>query len=131
MAAVQLQDPFGGIVEEVAVMGDGDHGARIALQKLLQPVDRFGVQVVGWLVEQQHVGFGQQQRAKRHAAFFTARQNADLRVPRWQAQCVGGNFQLVLGISARGCNDRLQARLLCGQCIEVGIGFAIGGVDGL
>src|SRR5690606_38237793 len=30
-AAVQLEDPLGGVVEEVAVMGHRDHGARVAL----------------------------------------------------------------------------------------------------
>ncbi|MCI1710681.1 MAG: hypothetical protein LKM39_10580 [Chiayiivirga sp.] len=61
-AAVEFEDPLGGVVEEVAVVGDGHHGAGEALQELLQPVHRFGVQVVGRLVEQQHVGLGQQQR---------------------------------------------------------------------
>src|SRR5690606_25068867 len=49
-AAVQLEDPLGGVVEEVAVMGDGHHRARVALQELLQPFHRFGVEVVGGLV---------------------------------------------------------------------------------
>ncbi len=44
-------------------MGDTDHGAGEALQELFQPVDRFGVQMVGWLIEQQHVRFRQQQAA--------------------------------------------------------------------
>src|SRR5690606_7811991 len=46
-AAVELEDPLGGVVEEVAVMGDRHHGAGVAGEELLQPLDRFGVQVVG------------------------------------------------------------------------------------
>ena len=37
MAAVQFQNPFGGIVEEVAVMRYRNHGTREAHQELLQP----------------------------------------------------------------------------------------------
>ena len=72
VAAVQLENPFSGIVEKVAVVGDGHHSSGKALQKLLQPVNRLGIEVIGRLVEQQHVGPGQQQAAKRNAAFFAA-----------------------------------------------------------
>ena len=76
-------------------MGDGHHGAGVALQKLLEPVHRFGVQVVGRLVQQQHVGLGEQQLAQRHAALLATGEHANLGVPRRQAQGVGGNFKLV------------------------------------
>src|SRR5690606_39529441 len=46
-AAVQLEDPLGGVVEEVAVMGDGHHRARGALPALLRPFPRLGVEVAG------------------------------------------------------------------------------------
>src|SRR5208282_2958583 len=36
-SAVELEDPAGGIVEEVAVMGDRDHGAVILGEKALEP----------------------------------------------------------------------------------------------
>ena len=55
MATVELEDPAGDIVEEVAVVGDGDDGAVVIVQEALEPGDRFGVEMVGWLVEQQHV----------------------------------------------------------------------------
>ena len=58
MAAIEFEYPFGRVVEEVAVMGYGDHGAGELRQKLLQPVHAFRIQVVGGLVEQQHVGLG-------------------------------------------------------------------------
>ena len=45
-------------------MGDGDDRALILLQVLLQPVDALGVEVVGGLVEQEHVGLGQEQAAQ-------------------------------------------------------------------
>ncbi|GAA5237788.1 hypothetical protein BMMON2_06100 [Burkholderia mallei] len=63
-------------------MRDRDDGAREAHEELLEPVDRFGVQVVGRFVEQQHVGLFEQQLAERDAALLAARQVLDLRVPR-------------------------------------------------
>ena len=126
--AVHFQNPFGRVVQEVAVVGDGHYGAAEAFEEHLQPLDRFGVQVVGRLVQQQHVGLGQQQAAQRHAAFFTTRQQADLGVPGRQTQRIGGDFQLVLGVGAGGGNDGFEFGLLGGQRVEVGVFFAIGDV---
>ena len=129
LAAVELEDPFGRVVEEVAVVRDRDHGAGETLQELLEPVDRLGVQVVGRLVEQQHVGLGQQQAAQRDAALLAARKHADLGVPRRQAQRVGGDLELQVGVFAAGRGDqRLELVLLGGQRVEVGIGLGVGGV---
>ena len=63
-AAVELEDPAGHVVEEVAIVGDGDDGARVVLEDALEPRDRFGIEVVGGLVEQQEVGPRQQQPAQ-------------------------------------------------------------------
>ena len=110
-------------------MGDGDHGAGVALQKLLQPVHRFGVQVVGGLVQQQHIGLGQQQAAQGHAALFTAGEHADIGLPWRQAQRVCGDLKLVLGVGARGGNDGFELGLLGRQGVEVGVFFAVSGID--
>ena len=75
-AAVQLQDPLRDVVEEVAVVGDRDDGARVLLEEALQPLDRLGVEVVGRLVEQEQVGVLEQQPAERHAALLAAGQGA-------------------------------------------------------
>ena len=53
-------------------MGDEDDAAGEVLEVMLQPSDAFGVEVVGGLVQQQHVGLGQKQAAERYAAAFTA-----------------------------------------------------------
>ena len=55
MTAVEFENPLSGIVEEVAIVGDRNHGARETLQELLEPVDGFGVEVVSGLIQQQHV----------------------------------------------------------------------------
>ena len=53
-------------------MGDEDDAAGIGFQIALQPGGRLGVEMVGRLVEQQHVGLGEQQLAQRDAALFAA-----------------------------------------------------------
>ena len=75
-AAIELENPAGDVVEEVAIVGDGDDRARVVLEEALEPGDRFGVEMVGRLVEQQQVGRLQQQPAQRDAAALAARQLA-------------------------------------------------------
>ena len=72
LAAVELEDPAGDVVEEVAVVGDGDDGALVLLEEALEPRDRLGVEVVRRLVEQQQVGRGEQQPAERDAPALAA-----------------------------------------------------------
>src|SRR3954470_21216283 len=55
--AVELQDPAGRVVEEVAIVRHRDHGAGKALQELLEPLDALGVEVVRRLIQQQEVRF--------------------------------------------------------------------------
>ena len=71
-----------------------------AYQELLQPFDRFCVQVVGRFVQQQHIGLAQQEFAQSDAAFFTTGQIADFGIPIRQAQRVGSNFQFMLCTAA-------------------------------
>ena len=129
-AAIELENPFGGVVEEVAVVRHRDDRAGEALQELLEPFDALGIEMVRRFVEQQHVGLGEQQPAQRDAALLAARERTDLRVPRRQAQRVGRDLQLPVEVVAvRGEHDRFEFRLLGGQRVEVGVGFAVGGVD--
>ena len=71
--AVHLADPFGHVVQEVAVVRDRQHRAGVRAQELFQPQHRLGVQVVRGLVEQQQVGRFQKQPAQRHAPALAAR----------------------------------------------------------
>ncbi|GAP58049.1 conserved hypothetical protein [Arthrobacter sp. Hiyo1] len=59
------------MVEEVAVVGDGEDGTGVGREVLLEPQNTFGVQVVGGLVKEQEVGLLQQELAERHAAALT------------------------------------------------------------
>ncbi len=58
VAPVELENPSGHVVEEVAVMGDGYDRAGVLGQEALQPSHRLGIEVVGGLVEQEQVGPG-------------------------------------------------------------------------
>ena len=59
--AQQRPDGVGDALEEVAVVGDDDEGAGPAVEEVLEHVEGLDVEVVGGLVEQQHVGLGEQQ----------------------------------------------------------------------
>ena len=99
-AAVELEDPAGDVVEEVAVVGDRDDGALVLLQVLLEPRHGLGVEVVRGLVEEEDVGLGQQQAAERHAAQLAAGEHLDGRVAGRAAQRV--HRQLEAGVEVPG-----------------------------
>jgi hypothetical protein len=109
---------------------DRDHGAGIILQEVLEPFDRLGIEMVGGLVEQQHVRLGQEQPAQRDAALLAAGERADLRVPRRQTQRVGGHFELAFQrVGVVHGEEIFQRLLLGGELVEVGAFLGIGGID--
>jgi hypothetical protein len=71
LAAIQFQDPSGHVVQEVTVVGDGDDGALVIREVVLQPGHALGVQVVGGFVQQQDVRRLQQQAAQGHTTALT------------------------------------------------------------
>ena len=104
-----------------------DDGGRIVLEIFLEPGDRLGVEMVGRLVEQQHVGRGQQQPAQRDAALLAARQLVDDRFPRRQAQRVRGDLELALELPAAGGVDGvLQLGLLLEQLVHLVVVHRLG-----
>ncbi len=120
LAAVELEDPAGDVVEEVAVVGDRDDRALVLGQVLLEPGDRLGVEVVGGLVEQQQVGRAQQQPAERHAPALAAGERAHVGVRRRQAQGVHRVFELRVEVPRVGRVDlRLDVAELLGRLIGV------------
>ena len=62
-ATIEFQYPASYMIEEVTVVRDTDYRSLILLQMLLQPVDGFSIEVVGRLIEQQHIGLLQEQPA--------------------------------------------------------------------
>ena len=93
-AAIELEDPAGDVVEEVAIVRDRDDRARVVLEVLLEPGHRLGVEVVGRLVEEQQVGLLQQQPAQRDAAALAAGELRHRRVGRRAAQRVHRELEL-------------------------------------
>ena len=55
-------------------MGDGDDGTFVLLQMLFEPIDGLSIEVVGGLIEQQHVRLLQQQSAERHTTALATRE---------------------------------------------------------
>ena len=64
-------------VEEPAVVGDHDERQVAAQQRLSEPGDRLDVEVVGRLVQQQHVEVTQQQRRQRDPPALPTREAVD------------------------------------------------------
>ncbi len=95
---VELEDPAGDVVEEVAVVGDDQDGARVIAQMAFQPVHAFGIEMVGRLVEQQQVGLVEQQPAQRDAAALAAGQLGDVGVVGRAAQRVHGEVDLAVEV---------------------------------
>ena len=127
MAAIELEDPLGDVVEEVTVVRHRDDGAGILLQIALEPRDRLGIQMVGRLIEQQHVGLRQQQPAQRDAALLAAGELRDLALPGRQPQRIGGDLELALELPAAGGIDRvLQACLLLEQLFHLLVVHGLG-----
>ena len=104
-------------------MGHGDDGARVVLQRPLEPGDRLGVEVVGRLVEEQQVRLGEEQPAQRDPAPLTARERPDVGVARREPQGVHGDLEGAVELPGAGGVDLgLQVGLLGQQGVDVGVG---------
>src|SRR5207248_6077530 len=71
LAARQLDDPRRHQIEKIAIVCDEQAGAGITREKILQPFDRAGVEMVGRFVENQKIRTREKRPAKRDTAFFT------------------------------------------------------------
>src|SRR3546814_674358 len=76
--ALEREDVRREAIEEEAVMADDHRAAREILQRLFECGERFGVEIVGRFVEQQHVAALFQHLGHMDAVALAARQLADL-----------------------------------------------------
>ncbi len=130
LAAVKLENPAGDVVEEIAVMGDEDDAALVFAQRVLQPLDGFGVEMVGGLVEQEDVGGVEQELAQRDAAALAARERGDGGVGIGAAQRVHRLIDLGIEIpQALRLDLVLQARHLVGGLVGIVGGDLVVAVD--
>ena len=102
VAAVDLADPLGNVIQEVTVVRDGQDGALVVVQEVLEPQDRLGVQVVRGLIEQQQIGGLEQQLAQGYATALAARKHVDRHIGIGQLQGVHGLAELGIDIPAIG-----------------------------
>ena len=104
-AAVDFADPLGDVVQEVTVVGDGQNGALVVLQELLEPQNALGVEVVGRLVKKKQVGGFKKKLAQSDAPALAAGKVIDHLVgvgALKRVHCLG---KLAVQVPAVGCID--------------------------
>ena len=101
-------------------MGDDEDRARIGAQMAFEPIDGFGVEMVGRLVEQQEVGLLEQEAAERNAAPLAAGERGHVGIVRRAAERVHRLFDLALEIpQALGLDLVLEARHFIGGLVGI------------
>ena len=104
-------------------MGDGEDGARVAGEVLLEPEHALGVEVVGGLVEEQQVRLLEQELAECDAAALTTGEQGDVGFRRRAAEGVHGLLELGIEIPGIGGVDRfLQLAHFLEEDIVVSVG---------
>ncbi len=73
LTARKLDDTGRDAVEKIAIMRHEQRGAVVAGEKILQPLDRAGVEMVRRFIENQEIGPSQEGAAKCDAPFLAAR----------------------------------------------------------
>ena len=63
---IQVGDMRAHLIEEMTVMTDDNHGGFIVIERAFKPTNRMDIQIVGRLIEQQHVGPGEQRLSQQH-----------------------------------------------------------------
>ena len=69
--SIEFEDPACNIVEEVAIVSDGNDGALVPCQVLFQPMDTLRIQMVGGFVEEENGWFLKKQPGQGDAATFS------------------------------------------------------------
>ena len=126
LAAVELEDPAGDVVEEVPVVVTAStapgYDARVPFSHWTDSASRW----FGRLVEEQQVGLLEQQLAKRDPASLTAGQVVDQHLRRRAAQRVHRLVEPAVEVRGVGVVEvGLQVADLGEQLVEVGVGVAI------
>src|SRR5262249_22398853 len=100
--ALEGQDVGGDAVEKPAVVADNDGAAGEILKRLLERAQRVDVEIVGGLVEQQHVGARLEHLGEMHAVALAARQGADLLLlvgaAEVEGRAIGARIHLALAV---------------------------------
>ena len=120
-AAVQhLDDAVDGAVQEIAVMGNGDHGAVELIEIFLQPLGGLQVQMVGGLIQQQDIRILQNEASQIHAGLFAAGE-----VVEEPCAHIGVNGEAVCHLVDSGVG------IVAAQTFKAGRQLAVAAEDGL
>ena len=128
LAGFQLVNHGYDPIEHPAVVADKNHRPGILAEELFQPLSARDVEVVGRLIEQQHVRLGQQQLRQRESVFLAAGKIAHFDLERFVAEpeSVQGFINLVIdGIAAGRLNLLFELFVALHQLFEliaVGLG---------
>jgi len=107
-------------------VGYGNNSPFILLKMLFQPIDRFCIQMVGRLVQQQHIRFLQQQTTKSYPSTFTSGKICHRLIFRRTTKCVHCTFQFTIQIPCICCiNNILQFALTSKKSIHFILVFVI------
>ena len=122
VTAVELENPLGNVVEEIAIVGDRDDASGILRQVLLEPGDALGVEVVRRLIEKQQIRLLQQDPAERNPALLTAGEVIDALAGRRKAERVHRQLERVvedLLLAGRLCRVQVHRLMLVSTHLQV------------
>ncbi len=101
-------------------MSNGDDGAFVLLEMLLQPVDTLRIKMVGWLIEEQYVWLLEQQTAERNATTLTARKSADTPISRRTVKSCHCTIKLRINVpSVSAVNNILEFCLSVHELVQL------------
>ena len=127
-ATIEFKYPACHMVKEVPVVSYSNYRTFVLLQVLLQPVDGFGIKVVGRLIEEQYVGLLKQQTTERHTTAFTTGKMFYRLVFGWTTKRIHRTLQLTVKIPGIGSvNDVLQLRLTGEELVHLVLIFVVFG----
>ena len=106
LGLVEVEHPGDGLVEQVQVVADDEQGAAVGPQEAHQPVLGVAVEVVGRLVEQQHVAAGEEDAGQLHPAALAPGQHAEGQVDAVGAQAEAGDQLAHLGLGGVAAEGR-------------------------
>jgi hypothetical protein len=105
-ATVDFDDARRERAQEAAIVGDEHDAAGKIEQQFLEPVDRLDVEMVGRLVEQQHIRIEHERTRKQHAALHTTGLRGERGIfrqvePRQHVRDAALDVPSVFGVDAR------------------------------
>ena len=132
MTTINFADPFSDVVEEVAIVRYRKHRTRISMKELLQPQHRFGIQVVGGLVQKKQVGRFKQKLAQRNATTLATGKHLYRSIGVGALQGIHCLGKLTVQIpSVCSIDIVLERTHFFHQGIEIGIGIGHFRADGI